>query len=319
MSEQYIIQKVKEAIELGVIPGASIAFLRNGQVTKHYLGNLGYEKYQKPLDEIMQYDIASLSKVVATTTRILQLIDEQKISFDTKINTILDCANDCTIHDLLLHCGGYPSDIENKYDCTKESLIQIVLKMTKSVEGYSYSDIGYILLGLIIQKIDQKSLEETFQEHIFKPLKMKNTSFIPNCKENCVPTEFNEKRGMIQGVCHDHKAYLLNQGGSAGIFSTLEDLSLFVNAYLTRSSLLFSKEMFACFEIEKEKRTLGWEKKYGKHTLYHTGFTGTSILMDLKNNKAMILLTNRIHPTRIDRGFLNLREECNLEFLNEAK
>lgn len=317
MNQKIIVNKMEKAIDQGIIPGISIAFLNNEQTTTYYLGKQGIEPFNKEINADMQYDLASLSKVVGTTTRILQLIDEKKISLDTQANELINCVNACTIKELLLHCAGYPSDVENKYECTKETLIEKVLNTPKTIKETQYSDIGYIILGLVIEAVDQMKLEESFQHHIFKPLGMLNTSYFPNCVEMCIPTEKNDKRGMIQGVAHDHKGYLLGQGGSAGLFSTLNDLVIFCHAYLNQSSLLFSKEIFELLNIEKEKRTLGWDKKYGEHILYHTGFTGTSILLNLEKQEGMILLTNRIHPTREDKGYLALREQCNQLFLTQ--
>ncbi len=176
---------------------------------------------------------------------------------------------------------------------------------------------GFILLGKIIESLDETTLEETFRENIFNPLGMKDTSYlVQGSRERCIPTECTEQRGCICGEVHDSKAHLLGQCGSAGLFSTLEDMVKFIKAYLEHSRLLFGEEMFEklCSTIKFE-RTLGWSKEYGRDTLYHTGFTGTSVLMDLKGRKGFVLLTNRIHPSRDNEEFLKMRKKMNEVYL----
>ena len=180
---------------------------------------------------------------MGTTTRILQLIDEKKLNFDTSVSEQVSEFRhpEVTVGYLLLHTSGLQGDFERKGE-----------------------------------------------------LKDK------------------EDRGMVCGVAHDSKAYLLGESGSAGIFSTLSDLISFVEAYLQRDGRLFSEGMFqTILDTTFKDRGLGWNKEYGNHILYHTGFTGTSILMDMDTREGMILLTNRIHPSRDNKVFLEERIALN--------
>ncbi|EEU81146.1 LOW QUALITY PROTEIN: predicted protein, partial [Enterococcus faecalis D6] len=201
--------------------------------------------------------------------------------------------------------------------CHKKSLQEIILTHSLSERGKTtYSDLGYYLLGEIIQVLDRCSLEESFQTYLFQPMNLQHTSFTVSDFAQAVPTEITKQRGVIQGVVHDSKAYQLKAPiGSAGLFATLPDLLTFVQCFMNNrypsGKPLFSEKMFdALWSMNQGGRTFGWEVKKtqaGAGYLYHTGFTGTAIGMKKETKEALILLTNRIHPTREERGFLKAR------------
>lgn len=338
---------VIQAVEEGVICGASLGFLDFDNQQLYYFGRQGViaPYSQHPIRAGLYYDLASLSKVVGTTTRLLMLLEEKKISLSSRISDLLPrfCYPDITVEHLLFHSSGLPAEITTlrasegsglgkgdkalshgkkvmgKEGWTRENLLDLLYETAPECgpnERFLYSDVGFILLGKVVETLDGMTLEESFQKNIFKPLNMEHTSFVTNGDTLFyVPTECTEKRGCICKEVHDRKAYLLGPCGSAGLFSTLEDLARFTKLYLEQSELLFTKKTFSMLE-ERERfgRTLGWSREYGKRTLYHTGFTGTSILMDLEQKKAMILLTNRIHPKRENEEFLKRRNEWNQMF-----
>lgn len=357
--------RVMEAVKEEVICGASLGFIEPGRQSLSYFGKQGVitPYSEQPVRRGLSYDLASLSKVVGTTTRLLMLAEQGRLSLSTRISDVLPrfCYPEITVEQLLLHCSGLPAEITTKgdsgnslaknqwetRDClletspvgapkpsrklpgktfgkeswTKENLPELLYETEPECgpdERFLYSDVGFILLGKVVEVLDGMSLEESFQKYIFKPSGMEQTSFLTKGdKLWYVPTECTEERGCICKEVHDRKAFLLGPCGSAGLFSTLEDMARFTRLYLERSELLFTKETFSMLE-EKERfgRTLGWSKEYGKRTLYHTGFTGTSILMDLKQEKVMILLTNRIHPKRENEEFLKRRKLWNQLFLD---
>lgn len=312
-------------IDKKIVCGLSCAFIEKSNIEKIYLGKKGVVSPWKDydVDENSIYDLASLSKVVATTTRILQLIDNNIIDFSTCIDDILKLGilKDVSIEDLLLHSSGLPAEIIDKNQITKYNIIEKI-KQTKQIgvcgEKFCYSDVGFILLGLIIKKIDGMNLAESFEKNIFSKFDMLDTSYNPNSKDiNILPQEYSENRGWICGEVHDSKTWLLGESGSAGVFSTLNDLIKFVKLYLERDEILFSKNIFdKIITKNKFNRTYGWSIEYGLGTLYHIGFTGTSMLIDMNNNRAFILLTNRIHPNRNNQEFLDYRIELNKKWLN---
>lgn len=321
------IQKtITDLINEGVLWGASYGFV--GQTKEvFYEGVQGGEKpwSERRIEAGMLYDLASVSKVVGTTTRILQLIDQNEIGFDTPVKKLLPAFvhPQVTVSHLLLHNSGLSGDLSGKYQMSRERLLKELYALPLQTEPGSqicYSDAGYILLGLIIQAVEQYSLEESMQKNIFKPLGMKNTSYHPQVSiERFLPEERRKDRGMVCGKVHDSKAYLLGESGSAGLFSTLDDLLIFAEHYLAQDSILFSRRIFQkILETEVGGRGYGWNLEYGKGILYHTGFTGTSMLLDMKNGEGFVLLTNRIHPSRQNTVFLEKRRELNRMWLTAA-
>lgn len=316
-----VLQMVKE----NIICGASLGVIEEEQETLWCCGNQGVllPYCERRLEVAMHYDLASLSKVIGTTTRVLQLLEQKKMNLDTKVKDLLPqfpYEGICVEH-LLLHNSGLPAEIRDKGNWTRENILELACTTQPEAEPgerFIYSDVGFIMLGKLIETVDACGLEESYQRHIFGPLAMHHTSFIPpEDKIVCVPTESTEERGCICGEVHDRKGWLLGPCGSAGLFSTLEDVMLFVRHYLRHSDVLFGTSVFELLE-QKEQfgRTLGWSREYGSHTLYHTGFTGTSVLMDMEQRRGMVFLTNRIHPTRENTEFLEMRKEINVKFLN---
>ncbi|MBL1226483.1 serine hydrolase domain-containing protein [Enterococcus sp. BWR-S5] len=318
MNQELISNKINHLIQRKIISGASWSFISEGKSENYYAGVMGaYSPFSEmKIKERLFYDLASLTKVIGTTTRILQLIDDGTLNFTTNVNKIIpDFSHlEITIGDLLLHRGGFPADFLTK---EKELLTPDFLYTyfrnypVREAASTVYSDIGFLLLGLIIQAVDNCSLEQSFQKNIFRPLGMRDTSYFLLNPERALPTEQTLERGTIQGTVHDSKAYKMNtEIGSAGLFSTLEDINLFVSAYLANDDRLFHQALFAKVKsTEVAGRTYGWEQKRGCNGpyLFHTGFTGTSIGMNLEEKIGFVLLTNRIHPSRDEKGFIKAR------------
>jgi len=287
------------------------------------------------------YDLASLSKVICTTTIIMKLIEDGKLTLFTNVCDIFVCFKykDITIYNLLTHTSGLPADINDyKVFCKdKKDVIEAVFSTKLEYETGKkvlYSDIGYILLGLIIEKI-VGPIDAYFHVNIAKPLNMKDTCFNPkeNAKARCVPTEYSSSRGYIKGEVHDGKAYMLGGvSGHAGLFSTVKDLANFCkmmlnNGIFNGKRILSEKsiKMIITCNTEglNEKRGLGWQLKNNlgsinsmgdlasNKSIFHTGFTGTSVLIDFENQFAFILLTNRIHPSRDNTDLIRLRRNIN--------
>ncbi|MFV0479153.1 MAG: serine hydrolase domain-containing protein [Anaerorhabdus sp.] len=318
MKYQIIKEKLEGYIDEGIIHGVAFSFVNKQIIEKYCLGVNGDEKKPIKITDILYFDIASLTKVIGTTTRIMQLLDEKVITLERKISEFVPGLKfqDITIKDLLLHSSGLSADLQDKENLTKENVIERINR-TVLQDELIYSDLGFILLGFIIEKIDGVSLEDSFQKHIFKKINMKSTSYkLQGNVENYIPTEIQESRGCIQGIVHDSKAYQIGMIGSAGLFSTLHDVSLFAQSVLKDELILTEESKQLLLKTMYNQRTIGWDKKFGNNVLYHTGFTGTSICLDFKKEEGFILLTNRTFPKRKD-DFLEIRNELVQLFLEE--
>ena len=318
----------RQAIAEGMVSGISLGRVDRDDLRSCYLGRQGAIKpfNEREIRAGLYYDLASLTKVVGTTTRIMQLIDSGRIDTETTVSTLLDRFRyqDITIGQLLLHNSGLPAEIRNKENLSRDTILN-ELYLTEPVQPpgrcFLYSDVGYILLGLIIEVLDGKGLEESFRNHIFDPLGMDDTGYrLTRENDWFVPTECTAGRGCICGEVHDKKAYLLGPCGSAGLFSTLTDMMTFTAAVIRQPAGLFGKTGIRLLEqTEVSGRTYGWSREYGPHTFYHTGFTGTSILIDQEGGAGLVILTNRIHPSRERTAFLEKRKELNELFMKNLR
>ncbi len=324
MDRKDIKKTIDDAVDRGIVSGISAAFITNNTVDYHIVGMMGAITpfNERALQMGMYYDLASCTKVICTTTRIFELIGQGKLGLEDRVSSILHDFRypTVTVADLLLHQSGLPADLKDKSSLTKENIIDCIYA-TELVEEPSvattYSDIGFILLGLIIEKIDGKDLATTYKEHVLKPLGMNESDYHIKDKENCIPTEITADRGLIWGEVHDRKGHLLKEHcGSAGLFSTIEDVAKFVRCFMFKKDVPIKdnfKKLILGTNIKG--RSYGWDKKYGEDTLYHTGFTGTSILMDYGKEEGVVILTNRVHPSRNNQAFLDWRNELNEKIL----
>lgn len=320
-------QQIEALVQKHLIPGASFAFVTASESESFFIGDCQVQPTKMPLKRNMLYDLASVTKVVGTTTRIFQLVAQGKLSFDTKITELLPRfkLTDVTVKDLLLHQGGLPSDFPNKHQMSKMDLVEAIYQCEVPLYPIGrqtlYSDIGYILLGWVICTFDE-SLEQGMRKFIFEPLEMRQTGFhLDQPLLDYVPTECTSERGCIRGVCHDHKAFLLGgESGSAGLFSTIADLIHFTQMMLShgcyQGNEILSPAVFNWLkEYQQGSRTLGWEVLQ-PDIYFHTGFTGTSLLLDMKRKTGLILLTNRIHPSRDNRAFVEARKDILATFIS---
>lgn len=320
----YEINKViKYLVQKGITPSFNYAILNKDKI---YFDSFGYKNLQT-LEKVnidTLYDLASLTKVF-TVTVISILKEQNRLNYDDLVSKYIKefRHKNITIYHLLTHSSGIINKIGYK-NLTKDDylnkLYNIDLSYQTGTKSY-YSDLNYILLGIIIEKIANNSLDKVMSDLIFEPLEMNNTSFNPKC-DNVAATELTIERNMIRGIVHDEKAYLFGGiAGHAGIFSTIRDLSKFAfmilddgiyksKKILSKESIdLWFKEMFFD-DITLQKRSFSWivgnnymTKKCSKNTISHTGFTGTSILIDKDNNLALIILSNRIHPSRENKRY----------------
>lgn len=295
---------VHEAINQRLIPGAASALITKTGVLKDIYGLSEYPDIV--LKENAVYDIASLTKLF-TSERIFQLIDEGVIKLNDPIAKFLPSFKnkELTIELLMMHRSGFLASARGRYTLTKSELISSILNCEDLVnepnKDMVYSCINFIILGMVIEALDRTPLDQSFKKYIFVPLGLNNTGFNPSDKAVCVPTELDKPRGVV----NDETARKLGGiAGNAGLFSTLDDLILF-----TQYTMKHRYKMLEGYNVLS--RSLGWNR-FKDETLFHTGFTGPIIIM-LKD-RALIILTNRIHPSREDTGYLAYRESIMNEF-----
>lgn len=326
---------LKDAVEEGVFPGCVCAIVTDKQVDYYCEGFKSIYPIKQEIHLNTLYDIASLSKVVATTPMILKLIQTSKLTYQTKVNEIIpEFKNDkITILDLLTHTSGLKADLGWPLGTSEQEMFNDVCSYARLVVPHGeviYSDIGYMILGWIIEKITYQSLDQTIKEEIFIPLNMTHSYYRLNesLKKQVAPTEISSyTHQLIQGTVHDRKAQNCNGiAGHAGVFTNIYDLVNYTQMILDDGKFnhqvfleeRYIKDMFQCWTSEGQiPRGIGYltydstgifSKYHSHYTIGHTGFTGTSLFIDKENRIGIILLSNRIHVSRTNNKIITWRK-----------
>ena len=279
------------------------------------------------------YDAASLTKPVVTTTLIAMQVEAGRIGLDLPVARFLPEWNDgpnpdwrkaVTVRNLLTHSSGLPA--HKDYFLTLHSKREFIAAICKEPLEYApgtktvYSDLGFIMLGEILERATGKTVDQLAHEQIFAPLDMANSMFNPpkSLWSRIAPTENDTafRKRLLQGEVHDENAFAMGGvAGHAGLFTTAGDLAAFCqmllnggiyghHRLLTRATI---SQFTAPQAIAGNTRTLGWMtptpnsssgRYFSAHAYGHLGFTGTSIWIDPDRQLFVILLTNRVYPTR---------------------
>lgn len=328
---------ILHGIQDSVFPGAAISIIKDDTVfyQKAY-GNYTYNSGSPEIELTSLFDLASLTKVTATLFATMKLYEEGRLDLNAPVEKYLpEFVNkkSVTIKSLLLHESGLPAfKFYYKMGLRGEEIIRDIEKSplqyktgTKTV----YSDLGIIILGVIIEKITGQPLEKYLKENLWEPAGMNMTMFNPPIEKRqfCVPTEIDNywRYRLIQGTVHDETAALLGGvAGHAGLFSTVGDISKYMMMILgdgTYNGVQFLKPgtiaLFIKRASNKSSRALGWDtnfehkgvgdKGFPEYSFGHTGFTGTSIWADPVKKFAVIFFTNRVHPDRGHTGIIKFR------------
>ncbi len=321
---------VERGISAGGYPGAAVVVGRRGAaVWEKGFGKLSWEKSSTPVSaDHTIYDLASLTKVVGTTTALMVLYDEGKIHLDDPASKYVPAFSGgekdrVTLRMLLEHRSGLPAGrdlwrIAHTPDEARAAVIATNL-VCKPNECYEYSDLGADMLGFVVEAASGEPLDKFLEEHVWQPLGMTDTFFrpSPSLRDRIAPTEVAPPRGYpLQGEVHDENAYALGGvAGHAGLFSTANDLSVFAQMMLNggeyAGTRLIADSTIALFTKRAAgTRALGWDtcggsgscgKYLGANAYGHTGFTGTSMWMDPERDMFVVLLTNRVHEARAKR------------------
>jgi CubicO group peptidase (beta-lactamase class C family) len=332
---------VKIAIEEAVAPGVAIAVGRNGHIA--YMKGYGYIDWNQPgspaADTNTLYDLASLTKVIATTTLAMILEEGGQLDISRTVVSYLPEFNSpekaqITVKQILTHSGGLEAGA-NIYATARgreQYLYQINARPLEYTPGSSmiYSDWDMILLQLVMERITGKTLDVLANEKIFKPLGMIDTQFQPPIalRPRTAPTQVDDARGgLLWGTVHDENAWAIGGvAGHAGLFSTAKDLALFSMMILNGGEgangvRIVKPATIARWTARQGKestRALGWDSPEGGSSagqffspwsFGHTGFTGTSIWIDPEKDLFVVVLTNRVNPTRNNTRHVQLRRD----------
>jgi len=317
---------VSRGIISGGYPGASVVVGRKGAaVWQKGFGRLTWNSSSDRVTTETIYDLASLTKVVATTSALMILFDEGKIHLDDPVHTYIPeftggQKDSITLRQLLEHRSGLPADRElwhlaNSPDGARAAVFDTPLECHPG-DCFIYSDLGAILLGVVVERVSGESLDSFVRERIYSPLGMTNTFFKPadSLKSGTAPTELASARGYaLRGEVHDENAYALGGvAGHAGLFSTAADLAIFAQMMLNggeyNGTRIISDSTVKIFTSRASgSRALGWAMADGQwgsgrylsdRAYGHVGFTGTSIWIDPDREMFVILLTNRVYEAR---------------------
>jgi serine-type D-Ala-D-Ala carboxypeptidase len=329
--EDTIGKVLTRAFSDSAFPGA-IAVVGNhtGIVAQRSVGQLDWAPSPVP-DEHSLWDIASLTKVTGMTTAMMQLVEQGRISLDAPLQRYIPewrgpNKERVTVRHLLTHSSGLPAfkaydKITQRPDSLAALMFATPLDTLPGIKMV-YSDIGAYMLGRLVERISGETLDQYVVRHVFQPLGMNETRYNPPAEwiSRVAPTEIDPLRGgLVRGKVHDERAYYLGGvSAHAGIFSSAHDLARLAEMYLNGGTLdgtrVVKAETIALFTAIQDSafsnRALGWEKPTGRNSaghlmssraFGHTGFTGTSFWVDPSRDLFVILLSNRVNPTRANQ------------------
>ncbi len=342
-----------KAVRDSAFPGAVLLVAKDGMIIHHKAyGHLEYGVNAEKVDTNTIFDLASLTKVIATTNACMRLIDERKLRLKDRVVKYLpdfgkNGKSKITIQNLLVHNSGLPAwkpFYRNCHDpkCLLDSIFALPL-VAATGDSTIYSDFGFIVLGKIIEKVCATTLDRYVDSVFFRPLGMRTTMYNPpaNLIPRIAPTEIDtlrEKTGKaLRGRVHDENAAILGGvSGHAGVFSTASDLAVILEMIRNggeyggeRFIRKATVEQFIHRQSQKSTRALGWDTKKPQRSwagellsnkaFIHTGFTGASVVVDPRCGVIIVLLTNRVFPSRENEKIAEVRPRVHDGILRALK
>ena len=325
---------MKKAVADGNIPGGVLLVGHNGRVVyRRAFGYRSLEPAREPMTLDTVFDLASLTKCVATTTSIMKLVQEGRVRLNDPVAAYLpefaqNGKQDITIRELLTHYSGLAPDLDLEAPWagrdTAFAMAMAQKPVNPSGSRFVYSDINFEVLGFLVEKLSGESLSDFASTNIFAPLGMKHTRFLPpeEWRPRIAPTEYDEHNTMLRGTVHDPTARRMGGiAGHAGLFSTVDDLSIFAQDLLSGFTVLRPETVEKMITPQtpanaSSVRGLGWDidSPFASNrgellpvgSFGHTGFTGTSLWIDPVTGTYIILLTNAVHP-HVGKSVVSLR------------
>jgi CubicO group peptidase (beta-lactamase class C family) len=329
---------LQEAVAAHAFPASSVSITFRGKtVALKGLGRFTYEPDSPPVTAEAIFDLASVSKVVATTTMAMILYERGLLDLETPVPAVVpefarkdSRKKDVTFRLLLAHTSGLPAYEKLFVKAhSRDDLLAAAFEMPLTADPGTraeYSDIGFIILGVGLERMADQSLDQFCQREIFGRLGMVRTAFNPpsNWRTSMVPTADDRtfRKRVIQGEVQDENASVSGGvAGHAGVFSTAEDVATFAHAMLTGGGPIVRPETVALFTRRVQSpvgssRALGWDtpsapSQSGKYlspkSFGHLGFTGTSLWIDPERELSITLLTNRTWPDCSNQAIKEIR------------
>ena len=336
---------IDRAVADKAFPGATLAVGYRGKVAVHSFGKLSYDTKTSDTTPRTMYDVASLTKVIVTTTLVAKLVEGDlpvPLDLDAPVERYLpewstgpqpDWRHRVTVRHFLTHTSGLPAFKEywHTSKSKQDTLTKIFAEPLEYEPGTKeiYSDLGIILMAEIIERLTGRPLDELAKTYIFAPLGMNDSMYRPPKKlwPAIAPTEFDARlrNRLVRGEVHDENAFAIGGvSGHAGLFSTAPDLAAFcqmlLNGGVYAHHRILRRATIAQFttpqQLSNGSRTLGWAVPtegsssghfFSTHSFGHTGFTGTSIWIDPDRQLFVVFLTNRVNPTRENQKIAQVR------------
>ena len=325
---------MEKAVSDSNIPGGVVLIGHNEKIVyRKAFGSRSLEPTREPMTVDTVFDLASLTKCIATTTSMMKLIEQGRVRLNDPVSAYLpefaqNGKEDITVRELMTHYSGLRPDLDLKEPWQgRDTAFQMAMhEKPANPPGsrFVYSDINFETLGFIVEKVSGMPLNEYARENIYKPLHMKDTGYLPSTDllPRIAPTQYDEQGKMLRGVVHDPTARRMGGvAGHAGLFSTADDLALFAQDMLSGFKVLSPAAIEKMSTPQQPAnaaslRGLGWDidspfasnrgdflpiGSYG-----HTGFTGTSLWIDPVTRTYIIILTNAVHP-RGGKSVVSLR------------
>ncbi|MCR4659026.1 MAG: serine hydrolase [Bacteroidales bacterium] len=328
-------RRIDSLINLGIAskayPGCQIVVMHKGRlVMSRSYGQLSYDADADSVTNQTVYDLASLTKITATTLAMMKLVDGGRVKLDDPLSRYLPYLKNTdkekiTIREAMSHIARLKAfDSYWQRTSNRDSIFQLIAESKlNSARKYLYSDLGFILLSDLVEKVTGMPLDMYVERHFYIPMGLQSTHFNPISKgvdiERIAPTEIDTLRGVIRGYVHDPNAYALGGvSGHAGLFSTAEEVALIMQMLLNGGELdghrYISSAIVDTFTSRHyvnldNRRALGFDKvtfkpstastpapEASQESFGHTGFTGTMAWADPKNELVFVFLSNRVHP-----------------------
>lgn len=329
---------LETAISTRAFPGASIAITERGRlIALKAFGRFTYDEDSPQVTPTTIYDLASLSKVVATTTMAMVLYERGELDLETPVVSILPefagedpRRDEITVRMLLAHSSGLPAYIKLFEQArTPDELMRAALNVELATEPGSraeYSDIGFILLGEALARMAGESLDHFCRYQVFGPLGMGHSGFNPPAASRLlIPPTVNDttfRQRVIQGEVHDENASVLGGiAGHAGVFAPAGDVAIFAHCILSNGTPILRPQTVTLFTRKElnpagTSRALGWDtpsspSQSGDHfssaSFGHLGYTGTSLWIDPLRELSVTLLANRTWPDNQNQSIKEVR------------
>lgn len=332
-----LVAVLRTALADSAFPGAyAVVGDSRGVLAESGIGHLDWKPSPRPGRHTL-WDLASLTKVVGTTTALAQLVEQRRVDLDAPVQRYVPGWTGpgkelVTVRHLLTHTSGLPAFKpydQQTHDPDSLAALLFATPLERSPgDSMVYSDIGAFMMGQVVERVTHERLDRYLRSHVFAPLRMRETMFNPPRSEwrRVAPTEIDSTRGgLVRGKVHDERAYYLGGvAAHAGLFSSAADLTRFATMLLHHGTLngarVLRPETLARFTAYADSlhgnRALGWQKPpaswagdfMSRHAFGHTGFTGTSIAVDPDLDLYIILLSNRVNPTRNNPRIVAVRE-----------